>query len=339
MEDITLNEEDLDFDAQEQEDLQRQDRIDKLSKEIAALRARMNVPPAIQKAIGGMGLGHGLGVGGLGTLAMGLIGFQLGKNQKELDEKQRQKLAGIIQGKAQELLALQRGEEAEQAKESGIMSAGELVNYQYDSYAFDGKWQKLVGNPSKSFHMMVFGRPKQGKSIFCFQLAKYLTKFGKVLYIASEEGFSATLQQKLTEFGAVNENLHFANFRDFDQIRSNLMGTDYKFIVVDSINFINLEPEDVELLKSENPGAAFITIQQATKNGAFRGSQQFAHNCDIIIEVVEGVAHHTGRYGAPSEMNIFEKPNFKGSNKKTSKSPVLDNSSQLQIFDETERDQ
>lgn len=212
------------------------------------------------------------------------------------------------------------------------MSADELRDYTYRSYPFDGKYKALIGQPARSFHMMVFGRPKQGKSIFCFQLAKYLTKFGKVLYIAAEEGFSATLQQKLTEFGAVNQNLYFANYRNFEQIRENLKGSDYEFVVIDSINFINLEPEDVETLKAENKEKAFITIQQATKNGAFRGSQQFAHNCDIIIEVVEGVANHTGRYAAPSEMQIFDKPNFKKN--KAEDKPA----SQLQMFSESPGD-
>lgn len=331
MEDITLNEQDIDFDIDDQEELAKQKRIEQLSREIAQLRAQINVPPALSNAIGGLGIGAGLGVGTIGSVALGFLGYQLGKG-KEIDAKQKQRIAGVLQQKARELLSLQRGEQVEEAKMSGIMSADELRDYTYRSYPFDGKYKALVGQPARSFHMMVFGRPKQGKSIFCFQLAKYLTKFGKVLYIAAEEGFSATLQQKLTEFGAVNQNLYFANYRNFEQIRENLKGSDYEFVVIDSINFINLEPEDVETLKAENKEKAFITIQQATKNGAFRGSQQFAHNCDIIIEVVEGVANHTGRYAAPSEMQIFDKPNFKKN--KAEDKPA----NQLQMFSESPGD-
>jgi RecA/RadA recombinase len=331
MEDITLNEQDIDFDINDQEELAKQKRIEQLSKEIAQLRAQINVPPALSNAIGGLGIGAGLGVGTIGSVALGFLGYQLGKG-KEIDPKQKQRIVGVLQQKARELLSLQRGEQVEEAKMSGIMSADELRDYTYRSYPFDGKYKALIGQPARSFHMMVFGRPKQGKSIFCFQLAKYLTKFGKVLYIAAEEGFSATLQQKLTEFGAVNQNLYFANYRNFEQIRENLKGSDYEFVVIDSINFINLEPEDVETLKAENKEKAFITIQQATKNGAFRGSQQFAHNCDIIIEVVEGVANHTGRYAAPSEMQIFDKPNFKKN--KAEDKPA----NQLQMFSESPGD-
>jgi predicted ATP-dependent serine protease len=324
MEDFEINDSDLIVDNE----AINQARIDQLYREINQLRAQLNVPPGIQKAIGGMGIGYGLGLGSLGSVAMGFLGYQLGKG-KELNDKQKQQIQAQLQLKARELLSLERGEQVEQAKISGVMSADELVEYKYDSYPFDGKWKNLIGNPAKSFHMMVFGRPKQGKSIFCFQLAKYLSKFGKVLYIASEEGFSATLQQKLQEFGAINPNLYFANYRDYETIKQNITGQDYEFIIIDSINFINLEPEDVEELKSLNKEKAFITIQQATKGGQFRGSQQFAHNCDIIIEVIQGVANHTGRYAAPSEMQIFDKPNFK-----TNKVTDTSSENQMQLFED-----
>jgi predicted ATP-dependent serine protease len=324
MEDFEINDSDLQIDNE----AINQARIDQLYREINQLRAQLNVPPGIQKAIGGMGIGYGLGLGSLGSVAMGFLGYQLGKG-KELNDKQKQQIQAQIQLKARELLSMERGEQVEQAKISGVMSADELVEYKYDSYPFDGKWKNLIGNPAKSFHMMVFGRPKQGKSIFCFQLAKYLSKFGKVLYIASEEGFSATLQQKLQEFGAINPNLYFANYRDYETIKQNITGQDYEFIIIDSINFINLEPEDVEELKSLNKEKAFITIQQATKGGQFRGSQQFAHNCDIIIEVIQGVANHTGRYAAPSEMQIFDKPNFK-----TNKVTDTSSENQMQLFED-----
>jgi len=324
MEDFEINDSDLIVDNE----AINQARIDQLYREINQLRAQLNVPPGIQKAIGGMGIGYGLGLGSLGSVAMGFLGYQLGKG-KELNDKQKQQIQAQIQLKARELLSMERGEQVEQAKISGVMSADELVEYKYDSYPFEGKWKNLIGNPAKSFHMMVFGRPKQGKSIFCFQLAKYLSKFGKVLYIASEEGFSATLQQKLQEFGAINPNLYFANYRDYETIKQNITGQDYEFIIIDSINFINLEPEDVEELKSLNKEKAFITIQQATKGGQFRGSQQFAHNCDIIIEVIQGVANHTGRYAAPSEMQIFDKPNFK-----TNKVTDTSSENQMQLFED-----
>ena len=166
-----------------------------------------------------------------------------------------------------------------------------------------------MGQPSINFHAMIYGRPKQGKSILAVQWAKYLSEnFGRVLYVASEEGFSVTLQKKVAEFAMNNNNLDFANFRDFEQIKNAVNMGEYRFVFIDSVNFIKITPEDVEDIKSENPNTAFITIQQATKNGNFRGSQEFAHNCDIVIRVEAGIATQQGRFQEPTEMAVFDKP-------------------------------
>ena len=292
------------------EDAAKSAKIDQLSKEIATLRAQLNVPASIRGTIGGAAIGAGLGMGAIGTVALGILGYNMSKG-KAMSEEQRAMLETRLRQKATELLRLQRDEEIEDATVSGIMSSRDLKDYRYDCYDFDGKWEDLVGKPSKKFHMMVYGRPKQGKSYFCFDLAQYLSNFGKVLYIAAEEGFSATLQKKLQDMGGDNPNLDFANFRDYETIKNALPGHDYRFVIIDSVNYIRIEPEEIETLKEENPRMALITVQQATKDGKFRGSQQYAHNCDIIIEVIEGVAYHQGRFQVHSEMPIFTKPEEK----------------------------
>jgi predicted ATP-dependent serine protease len=313
------------------EDATKRARMRQLASEIATLRAQLNVPAAIRNTIGGAAIGAGMGLGTIGTLALGIIGYNMGSG-KSLTDEQKAKIQAKLQAKAQELLRLQRDEEIEDSTSTGIMSSRDLKDYRYDNYDFDGKWLDLVGKPAKKFHMMVYGRPKQGKSYFCFDLAQYLSNFGKVLYIAAEEGFSATLQKKLEDMGGDNDNLDFANFRDYDTIKNALPGHDYRFVVIDSVNYIRIEPEQIEELKADNPRMALITVQQATKDGKFRGSQQFAHNCDIIIEVIQGVAHSTGRFAPPSEMAIFVAPEKTNKPGKVSKAPV----EQLDIFADQE---
>ena len=146
-------------DIEVSEDYLKEQKINSLSKEIAQLRAQLNVPPAIQKTLGGAAIGYGMGLGMIGTAALGFLGYQLGKG-REIHPNEKQKIQAKLQEKARELLALQRGAEIEEAKLSGVMGAQELVDYKYKSYTFDGKWKDLMGCPAKSFHCMVFGRPK-----------------------------------------------------------------------------------------------------------------------------------------------------------------------------------
>jgi len=327
---------DLNIDTDSLKDQQ----IAQLRKEVARARALLNVPQSLQKSIGLAAIGSAMGLGSVGTALGGIIGFKMGQSQ-ELTPQRKLELQSLLQRKTAQLKALERSGEIESKQITGIMNASDLLEYKYDCYTFSGKYGEFFGNPSKNFHLMVFGRPKNGKSIFTVQFAKYLSTLGKVLYIASEEGFSATLQQKIREFGMANPNLDFGNFRDYEQIRDVLANNHYQFVVIDSINFINLEPEDVEVLKAENPGTAFITIQQATKGGQFRGSQQFAHNCDMIVEIVDGVAYHTGRFAAPSEMAVFSTPfdskaKKVGEPKKGSKS--ASDATQIDLFDSQDSD-
>ena len=288
---------------------------DAIQAHIASLQAKLEYPPAVRLGILGGIVGTYFG-GGLGTAVGALGGFLLGNKQK-IEGIDKEVILNQIAALQDELRKVAESGQLTEGEISGIMNSQELMNYRYDCYPFQGKWHNLIGDPGKRFHMMVFGRPKQGKSIFCVQFANYFSQnFGRVLYVAAEEGFSVTLQKKIREFGMANNNMDFANYRDYSQIRAALQAKPYKLVFIDSVNFIKITPEQIEELKAENTGTAFVTVQQATKGGQFRGSQEYAHNCDIIIEVIAGTAHQQGRYQVHSEMPIFEGPEKKPEDKK-----------------------
>ena len=283
---------------------------DMIQAHIISLKAKLEYPPAIRMGILGGIVGTYFG-GKAGTAIGALSGLYLGSKQK-IEGVEREVILNQITALQDELRRVAQSGELTEGEISGIMNSQELMNYKYDSYTFNGKWHELIGDPGKRFHMMVFGRPKQGKSIFCVQFANYFSQnFGPVLYVAAEEGFSVTLQKKIREFGMANNNMDFANYRNYEQIRAALQAKPYRCVFIDSVNFIKITPEQIEELKAENPNTAFVTVQQATKGGQFRGSQEYAHNCDIIIEVIAGTAHQQGRYQVHSEMPIFDGPEQK----------------------------
>jgi len=309
--------------------------IEQLQRENIGKAIGVSVHPKISHAVALAGVAKHYFGGGVPMVIGGLLGYLIGSQSEVNDADKRE----IIQGILQSSQALQRSREQgvdtiDSEANDGIMSASDLMNFKYNKYDFFGKWGDFVGQPSINFHAMIYGRPKQGKSILSVQWAKYLSEnFGKVLYVASEEGFSVTLQKKVMEFAMDNPNLDFANFRDFEQIKNAVNRGGYRFVFIDSVNYIRITPEDVEDIKAENPQTAFITIQQATKNGNFRGSQEFAHNCDMVIRVEAGMASHQGRFQEPTEMDIFDKPE----ERKTS-SPMIakSDSQQMDLFSEND---
>lgn len=185
-------------------------------------------------------------------------------------------------------------------KKNKIMNSVDFARMQFDSIGFQGKWLDFIGDPSKGFTAMVFGKPKMGKSYLCIDFAGYLARHhGKVLYVAKEEKLDATLQKKLNDTNVKHPNLFVS-----DYLPANLSG--YDFVIIDSVNKMELQPSDLDTLKANNPGISFIYVFQTTKEGNFRGSNHFQHDVDVVIEVPEkGQATQNGRFNQGGEMQIF----------------------------------
>ena len=191
-------------------------------------------------------------------------------------------------------------EEEEPKEDSHVMSSMDFADMKFNTIGLQGKWLAFMGDAAPGFSAMVFGRPKMGKSHLCIEFAGYLSRnHGKVLYVAREEGFDATLQKKLNDTEVKNANLYIS-----DTLPADL--SPYDFIFLDSVNKLGLSPSDLDKLRKENPRKSFIFVFQTTKDGKFRGENEFQHDVDIVIEVGErGKAVQFGRYNQGGEINVF----------------------------------
>ena len=304
-----MEEKDIDF--TEQETNENQDEINTLSSEINSLENMLKFPMGFKNAVAGGLLGYFLtkqvvkdnNIAILGSLASSYAAFNFSQG-RDLTTEQKHAINEQIQVRKKRLKSL--GVEIK-AEETGVLSASELEQMDYDKYVFgEDKYGNFMGNPAVGFHAIVFGLPKGGKSIWSMQFADYLANhFGDVLYIASEEGFKGTIKEKISEWTTNRTNLKFGNFRGYDEIKNNI--GNYDFVFIDSLDYADISVDEMEELKEENPNTSFITIKQVTKDGKFRGSQEFAHNCDIIVEIIDGVANQKGRYNPAAEMEVFTK--------------------------------
>lgn len=161
-----------------------------------------------------------------------------------------------------------------------------------------GKYGKLIGDPEPAFSAMIFGKPKEGKSTVGIDFAKELTKLGRVLYCAYEEGNGGTFQDKVNRNHANVPGLDFSN-----KLPKSLAA--YKFVFIDSVSDAGLDEVAFKaLIRSNKPNTSIIGIFHATKEGKFRGGQTFAHDVDVLMRVESGVVYATGRYAAPGEMGF-----------------------------------
>ena len=305
-----MEDEEIDFTSEQTVNYEN-DEVRKLQEEIAKLENMLKFPMAFKSIIAGGLLGYLFGkkyfgnesAALLGSLASGYAAFNFSRG-KDLTPDQKHAINEQIQARKARLQAL--GIEIK-GETIGVLSADELERLDYDKYIFgDDQYGEFMGNPAVGFHAIVFGAPKGGKSIWSMQFANYLANhFGEVLYIASEEGFKGTIKQKITEWTDNRTNLNFANYKGYEEIKDGI--ANYNFVFIDSLDFAKITVEEMEQLKRDNPAVSFVTIKQVTKDGKFRGSQEYAHNCDIIIEIIDGIANQKGRYNPQAEMEVFTK--------------------------------
>lgn len=180
-----------------------------------------------------------------------------------------------------------------------IMNSLDFVQMNFKTIGFKDKWLNFIGDPSPGFLALVAAPAKFGKSILCVDWAAYLARnHGRVLYIAREEGLDLTLKEKLAQ--AAHENLTVSDFIPDDL-------SPYEFIFFDSITMLQIRPSDIEQIKAEYPNKGLIFISQVNKAGTARGSNEFYHNVDIIIQFPEiGRAVQYGRFNQGGEMFLFK---------------------------------
>lgn len=171
----------------------------------------------------------------------------------------------------------------------------------FETLGITGKWKALLGDVSIPFTMMSYGKPGCGKSTFNIMLAHYLASSfdKKILYVAKEEGAGFTLQDKFKRLKAFHPNIFISS-----KLPDSLKG--YDFVFIDSVNEMNLEPDDLRKLLHDNPGISWAYIFKTTKDGKFRGSQDFEHLVDVSVRIEDGEAWaEKGRFGGNGKMIFF----------------------------------
>lgn len=186
---------------------------------------------------------------------------------------------------------------------ANVVNSEDFAKMRFDTLPLSGNFQKLIGTPSTNFKMMVYGSPGSGKTTLCLMFADNLCKYHNknVLFATIEEGLNHTFQSKLKRMNATNPKLNIATHLPADL-------TPFDVIVLDSVNTFGLDSKELHLLYETYPDKIFIGIFQTTKNGVFRGSREFQHDCDVVVEVKNGVAttvNQKNRFGQCGTFEIF----------------------------------
>jgi KaiC/GvpD/RAD55 family RecA-like ATPase len=122
-------------------------------------------------------------------------------------------------------------------------SVTDIMNMNIPSFDFDGEWQDAFGYPESKGVWIIYGDSGNGKTSFTFQLAKYLTRFDKVIYNSLEEGYSLNIQNtmKFLNMQDVNNKFLFLNNESISDLTIRLeLKRSPRIVIIDSAQYTDL---------------------------------------------------------------------------------------------------
>jgi hypothetical protein len=151
----------------------------------------------------------------------------------------------------------------------------------------DGEWaQELNPFIYSDTQIMFWGMPGSGKTVKLLKFAQYLAQKGlNVLYLANEEMNRSTLTEKANEFNIGHPNLKaYRSLKALEKDGGSV--ADFDAVFFDSINSMGMDLKTYRQFVEDHPGKIYIPIVQCTKDGGFRGGQDWEHEVDIAGAVV-----------------------------------------------------
>ncbi|AZI53870.1 AAA family ATPase [Epilithonimonas vandammei] len=179
-------------------------------------------------------------------------------------------------------------------------------------YELDGDWLKAFGKLERGSRIMIYGAPKNGKSTFTFQLARYLRKFGRIGYNSLELGDSLALENIMNEAGIKNEIIIY-NRETIEQILFR-MGKHKSpdILIIDSIQYFrDSEGKGMNYGKyieftQELANKTIIFISHSKGKNPIGLGENIQYDVDITIPVKGFRAFPTSRYGGGEPITIWE---------------------------------
>jgi hypothetical protein len=195
-----------------------------------------------------------------------------------------------------------------------LTSAKEICARTYDVWdALPAEWQRIIGLPEKGFKMLIWGASGSGKTTFTMHLCKALAGLGRVYYNSIEEGEGRTIQNAFKRAGLQDvpaEKFALGDRHSYDEMVEVLAAkrNRIQFVVIDSIQYLNLTAAQYKNLVSLFPRKTFILISWEKAGGAPKGehAQGIRYMVDVKCYVKKGVAVADSRFGATEPFVIFD---------------------------------
>lgn len=152
-------------------------------------------------------------------------------------------------------------------KKQASISIQKLLAKKFKTVSLDGEWSEGIGEVVELNGVwFLWGQSGNGKTRGSLKLAKYLTKFGPVIYNTLEEGARLTMQKAIKESGIANVARRFVllDREPLEDLKLRLRNRKAPRVVfIDSFQYLGLNKKQYIQLKQEFPDKLFIFISHA----------------------------------------------------------------------------
>lgn len=190
------------------------------------------------------------------------------------------------------------------------ISVTELYTKKHKVLPFDGKWAAHIGQPEAGKSWIVWGDSSHGKTSYALQLAKYLTRFGKVIYNSREEGDSVSMKLAFMRAGMedVKGKIILLDNESTEDLDARLSRKNApRFVIDDTIQYSGMNYNTYKELKERHPKVMFIYLShQEGKLPDGKVAQKVRRDAMVKVRVEGFKAFPISRYGGAEPYIINE---------------------------------
>ena len=192
-----------------------------------------------------------------------------------------------------------------------VLGLKQLLSKNYRLLELSEGFKESLGELEEVFVMIVWGQSGQGKSNFLMQFVKELCKHGLVMYVGLEEGHTKTMQNLILRHLSNDENGR-VRFADHGTTLEKLIAylrkkKSPKYVIIDSLQYLNITYDDYKKLKEMFPKKSFIFISHAKgKTPDGKTADKIRYDAGLKIRVEGCMAFILSRYGGTKNYVINE---------------------------------
>lgn len=177
-------------------------------------------------------------------------------------------------------------------------SVKNLYDQKHETFAFDGVWADVFGEPETNGLWLIYGAEKNGKTWFALKLAKYLSEFVKTIYVSAEEGSSKEFVDACWRAGIDHKDrINFFDYVELPVIEQKLKQKHApKVVLIDNVTMYSDELKGgvPKRLVKEHPKTLFVWVAHEERKEPYTAQAKLIKKLAKAVIQVKGTRCFVG---------------------------------------------